>query len=132
MRAQVFGLLLSKIGSFQIVSPVRAQSALMAARSPRMEIEYCPGCRWMLRSAWIAQELLSTFEEQIGEVALQPSQVAGTFEIRAEGTTVWERKADGGFPKAKVLKQKVRDVIAPKKDLGHSESAAAAGGPAVE
>jgi predicted Rdx family selenoprotein len=34
---------------------------------------------------------------------------------------VWERKRDGGFPEAKVLKQRVRDVITPTKDLGHSE-----------
>jgi selenoprotein W-related protein len=62
-------------------------------------------------------------QDQIGEVALQPSAVAGTFEVRAEGVTVWNRKTDGGFPEAKVLKQRVRDVISPDKDLGHSESA---------
>jgi selenoprotein W-related protein len=62
-------------------------------------------------------------QDRIGEVALQPSAVAGTFEVRAEGVTVWNRKTDGGFPEAKVLKQRVRDVISPNKDLGHSESA---------
>ncbi|MGL5495811.1 MAG: Rdx family protein, partial [Aeromonas sobria] len=28
---------------------------------PRIEIRYCTLCRWMLRAAWLAQELLSTF-----------------------------------------------------------------------
>ena len=25
---------------------------------PRVEIEYCTQCRWLLRAAWMAQELL--------------------------------------------------------------------------
>ena len=40
--------------------------------TPRIEIEYCTQCRWLMRAAWIAQELLTTFEGQIGEVALVP------------------------------------------------------------
>lgn len=87
----------------------------------RIEIEYCPKCRWMLRAAWLAQELLSTFETDLSEVALRPSAVSGTFEVRAAGTTVWSRTGEGRFPEAKELKQRVRDVIAPGKDLGHSD-----------
>ena len=30
----------------------------------RIEIEYCTQCRWMLRAAWVAQELLTTFEDR--------------------------------------------------------------------
>ncbi|CAM9977364.1 unnamed protein product [Phaeothamnion confervicola] len=90
---------------------------------PRVVVEYCPGCRWMLRSAWLAQELLSTFETELFEVALRPSRVAGTFEVRVDGKSVWERRRDGGFPEAKVLKQRVRDVVRPGMDLGHSEAA---------
>ena len=36
----------------------------------RVEIEYCTQCRWLMRAAWMAQELLTTFEAEIGEVAL--------------------------------------------------------------
>jgi len=36
---------------------------------------------------------------------------------------IWERKADGGFPEAKVLKQRVRDQIDPQRDLGHNDRA---------
>jgi selenoprotein W-related protein len=77
----------------------------------------------MLRSAWFAQELLYTFGEQIREMALIPdSDTAGRFEIRVEETLLWERKRDGGFPDIKNLKQKVRDIIAPERDLGHLEN----------
>lgn len=89
-------------------------------KSPRIEIEYCTQCRWLLRAAWIAQELLMTFEKEIGEVALQPG-TGGVFEVRAEGTAVWSRSREGRFPDAKELKQRVRDRIAPGKDLGHAD-----------
>ncbi|WP_269531381.1 SelT/SelW/SelH family protein [Chitinimonas sp. BJYL2] len=87
---------------------------------PRIEIHYCTQCRWLLRAAWLAQELLSTFEQEIGEVALQPG-TGGVFEIRVDGVIVWERKTDEGFPDAAALKQRVRDRIAPDRDLGHSD-----------
>jgi selenoprotein W-related protein len=86
----------------------------------RVEIEYCTQCRWMLRAAWMAQELLTTFEQEIGEVALIPG-TGGIFEVRACGTRLWSRKDDGGFPQPKELKQRLRDVIAPGRDLGHSD-----------
>ena len=90
-------------------------------KKPSVLIEYCPGCKWLLRSAWLAQELLSTFESELGEVILKPSETGGTFIITVDGKEVWERKKDNGFPEAKVLKRRVRDIIDPDKDLGHSE-----------
>ena len=66
----------------------------------------------------MAQELLSTFEEELGEVALVPSGT-GIFEIHLGDQLVWCRKRDGGFPEIKELKQRVRDLIAPDKGLGH-------------
>ncbi|CAM9441768.1 unnamed protein product, partial [Chrysoparadoxa australica] len=96
-----------------------------SCRSPRVEIEYCIGCRWMLRSAWLAQELLSTFEAEIGEVALQPSALAGTFEVRVEGAYVFKAEKGGAHScSMQALKQRVRDVISPEKELGHSEAKA--------
>ena len=88
--------------------------------TPRIEIEYCTQCRWLLRAAWMAQELLTTFEKEIGEVALVPG-TGGVFEIRANGDTLWSRKGEGRFPDVKELKQRVRDSIAPEKDMGHSD-----------
>jgi len=87
---------------------------------PKVRILYCPKCKWLLRSAWLAQELLSTFESTIGEVALSPDG-SGVFQVIVEGQIVWDRKIDGGFPDAKELKRRVRDVIASEKDLGHSD-----------
>jgi selenoprotein W-related protein len=87
---------------------------------PRVEIEYCTRCRWLLRAAWTAQELLTTFEAELGEVALQPG-TGGVFEIRVDGETLWSRQADGGFPDLPELKRLVRDRVAPGKPLGHTE-----------
>ena len=39
---------------------------------PIIEIEYCTKCRWLPRSAWIAQELLSTFNDEIKGITLCP------------------------------------------------------------
>jgi selenoprotein W-related protein len=86
----------------------------------RIEITYCTQCNWLLRAAWLAQELLSTFAAELHEVALQPG-TGGIFEVRANGITVWSRKSEGRFPDAKELKQRVRDVIAPDKSLGHTD-----------
>ena len=89
-------------------------------RSPRLEIEYCTQCRWLLRAAWLAQELLTTFVDDLGEVALVPGK-GGVFEVRLDGETIWSRKAEGRFPEAKEVKQRLRDRVAPGRDLGHSD-----------
>ncbi len=86
---------------------------------PRLEIEYCTQCRWLLRAAWTAQELLTTFEKELGEVAFIPG-AGGIFEVRLEGKSIFSREQQGRFPESKELKQLVRDRIAPDKDLGHS------------
>ena len=89
--------------------------------TPRVEIEYCTQCQWMLRAGWLAQELLSTLSADIGEVALIPG-TGGVFKVRVDGNEVWCRKLKGGFPQVKELKALVRDVIAPGRDLGHIDS----------
>jgi selenoprotein W-related protein len=89
-------------------------------RSPRIEIEYCTQCRWLLRAAWIAQELLTTFEQELGGVTMLPG-TGGVFDITLDGRLVWSRKEEGRFPDIKELKRLVRDRIAPDKDLGHTE-----------
>jgi len=86
----------------------------------RVEIKYCTQCRWLMRAAWMAQELLTTFEAELGEVALVPG-TGGIFEVRVDEKMIWSRKERGRFPDIKELKQLVRDQIAPGKDLGHSD-----------
>ena len=90
------------------------------AKKPQITIAYCTQCQWLLRAAWMAQELLSTFGTDLGGVTLAPS-TGGHFEITYDGETLWERKADGGFPEAKILKQRVRDRLDHERSLGHSD-----------
>lgn len=85
---------------------------------PRVTITYCTQCQWLLRATWMAQELLSTFTEDLEEVALRPG-TGGIFLIHCDRELVWDRKRDGGFPDVKTLKQLVRDRIDPARDLGH-------------
>ncbi|OTB08030.1 hypothetical protein M426DRAFT_317538 [Hypoxylon sp. CI-4A] len=105
---------------------------------PRVTIRFCTQCKWMLRAAYFAQELLSTFSTSLGEVSLQPS-TGGTFVVEifyqdpnssptTTATTqqptiqqrvLWDRKIDGGFPETKELKRRVRDTIEPGRNLGH-------------
>ena len=85
-----------------------------------VNIEYCTQCRWLLRAAWMAQELLTTFEDELKAVSLQPG-TGGVFEVRLNGTVLFNRKDHGRFPESKELKQLIRDVIDPSRDLGHSD-----------
>ncbi|MQA89503.1 MAG: SelT/SelW/SelH family protein [Gemmatimonas sp.] len=90
------------------------------ANTPRLEIEYCTGCRWLLRAGWVAQELLTTFQDELGEVALIPGS-GGVFEVRIEGQVVWSRSGEGRLPELAELKRRVRDHVAPDRSLGHSD-----------
>lgn len=95
---------------------------MTAPDKPRVSIEYCPRCGWLLRAAWLAQELLMSFDQDVAAVELVPSAVSGTFQVRVGARTVWDRKLDAGFPQAAELKRLVRDEVAPGRSLGHSES----------
>ena len=90
----------------------------MAAEKPTVTIAYCTQCNWLLRSGWMAQELLSTFAAELGSVTLVPA-TGGLFEIRVGEEVIWERKRDGGFPEVTALKRLVRDRVAPERPLGH-------------
>ncbi len=86
----------------------------------RVEIEYCTQCRWLPRAVWIAQELLTTFEAELAEVALVPGK-GGVLEIRVDGVKVWSLKQEHRLPEPKELKQLVRDLVAPGRKLGHAD-----------
>ena len=116
-----------------LVAPPRARPRTRRLATPipppptkgaRVVISYCPGCKWLLRSAYFAQELLTTFDGgELREVALSPAEIAGTWTVAINDQIVWDRKADGGFPEAKILKRRVRDIVAPDASLGHSDAA---------
>ena len=88
---------------------------------PRLEITYCTQCRWLLRAGWTAQELLTTFPADLGEVALVPG-TGGVFMVRLDDDLLWDRTEQGGFPELSRLKQLVRDRVAPDRSLGHSDN----------
>lgn len=88
---------------------------------PQITIEYCPKCGWMLRATYMAQELLTTFTDDLHGVLLRPSETSGTYQIRVDNETIFDRRIEGRFPEIKELKQLIRDKVNPGKDLGHSE-----------
>ncbi|ATC93593.1 SelT/SelW/SelH family protein [Pseudoalteromonas tunicata] len=85
---------------------------------PTITIHYCVLCQWMLRASWLAQELLSTFSDELEQVALKPAS-KGIFKIYYNDIQIWCRVEDEGFPEAKILKRRVRDILDPERDLGH-------------
>lgn len=90
-------------------------------KKPEVTIEYCPKCGWMLRAAYMAQELLTTFSNELYGVTLKPSEVAGRYTIAVDDTVVFDRKVHGGFAEIREIKQSVRDMVCPGKSLGHSD-----------
>jgi len=90
-------------------------------QKPIVSIEYCPKCGWMLRSTYFAQELLTTFSQELGGITLKPSEKNGTFLISVNDNLIFDRKIKGRFPEIKELKQLVRDITCPEKSLGHSD-----------
>ncbi|WP_348672181.1 SelT/SelW/SelH family protein [uncultured Abyssibacter sp.] len=90
---------------------------------PRIAIEYCTQCRFVLRASWLAQELLFTFADDLAEVALRPS-TGGVFRVLLDEQPLFDRADHHRFPDSKELKQLVRDRIDPTRDLGHSDRGA--------
>ena len=90
-------------------------------RSPTIEITYCRLCGWGLRASWMAQELLTTFAEELGSVTLTPDVTGGVFEVRVDNDLIWSRKEIGHLPDIKELKRLVRDHVAPGRSLGHTD-----------
>jgi selenoprotein W-related protein len=89
---------------------------------PTVTIEYCPKCNWLLRAAYMAQELLTTFSDDLYGITLQPSETEGRYTICIDGKPIFDRKEQGRFPEIKELKQLVRDSVCPDKNLGHSDN----------
>src|SRR5436190_15804802 len=116
-RVQVW---VQAINSWPIITEL--QRSNLSYMKPTIIIEYCPKCGWLLRAAYMAQEFLTTFTEDLKAVTLQPSEINGNFHITIGDKKVFDRKDYGGFPEIKELKQLVRDVAAPGKNLGHTDT----------
>ena len=70
----------------------------------------------------MAQEFLTTFENELSGVTLKPSETNGQYIIHVNDKKIFDRKEYGGFPEIKELKQMIRDVVSPGRDLGHTDS----------
>ena len=68
----------------------------------------------------MAQEILMTLGDEIGELALIPGK-GGVFVIKLDGEILFSRDKERRFPESKEIKQLIRDQIAPEKPLGHSD-----------
>jgi selenoprotein W-related protein len=72
----------------------------------------------MLRAAWMAQELLSAFEGELGEVAVVPGS-GGIFEVRLDGETIASNRESKQMPEVGEVKRLLRDRLAPGRRIGH-------------
>ncbi|HEV8575163.1 MAG TPA: SelT/SelW/SelH family protein [Dehalococcoidia bacterium] len=86
--------------------------------APRVEITYCTKCKFLLRAAWLAQEILTTFESDVEEVALRPGS-GGIFEVRLNGEMIASNADGGPMPDVAAVKRLLRDSFAPGRRIGH-------------
>lgn len=86
--------------------------------APRVEITYCTKCKFMLRATWLAQELLTTFGDELGEVAIVPGS-GGIFEVKLDGEVIATNREDAPMPDPAAVKRTVRDRVAPDRKIGH-------------
>jgi selenoprotein W-related protein len=84
----------------------------------RVDITYCTRCKFLLRATWLAQELLTTFESELDEVALRPGS-GGIFEVRLNGEVIASNAEGTPIPDPAQVKRLLRDRIAPGRQIGH-------------
>lgn len=87
---------------------------------PRVEITYCTKCKFLLRASWMAQELLTTFGAELGEVAIVPGS-GGIFEVALDGEVIASNLDGREMPDPAEVKRAVRDRVSPGKRIGHEE-----------
>ena len=74
-----------------------------------------------MRAAYMAQEMLTSFSDDLDGVLLRPSETSGRYTIFVNNEIIFDRKDEARFPEIKELKQRIRDKAAPGKSLGHSD-----------
>ena len=89
---------------------------------PGVVVEYCARCGFMLRAAWVAQELLKSFEDEVAEVALRPGG-GGVFTVRLDEAPLFSNKEQGRFPEMRELRERLARALGSEKRFGHGTSA---------
>ena len=87
---------------------------------PRVEISYCTKCKFLLRATWMAQELLTTFGAELGEVAIVPGS-GGIFEVTLGGEVIASNRDHAPMPDPADVKRAIRDRVSPDKRIGHED-----------
>lgn len=90
---------------------------------PRIQITYCTKCKFLLRASWMAQELLTTFGAELGEVAIVPGS-GGIFEVALDGEVIASNRDGGAMADPSEVKRLVRDKVSPGKRIGHDAGGA--------
>lgn len=104
----------SRERSLQMEARLSASSPVIS--SPNVSISYCTSCRWLLRAAWLAQELVSAAAEDIASITLipiRPPSNDGVFVLSLDGQDVWDRAKQGGFPEVTDLIQALKSRTPP-------------------
>lgn len=101
--------------------PAILLNMFMKIEKPVITIEYCPKCNWLLRAAYMAQEILTSFDQELEGVLLKPSDINGRYSIFINDRMIFDRKSHGGFLDTSELKLLLRDHVAPGKPMGHHE-----------
>ena len=86
-----------------------------------IEIKFCPKCNWLSRATLISQELLSTYQSDLSSVTLVPSE-SGVFDIVCNQSLIFSRKQESSLIDIAIIKQRIRDLIDPDRNLGHIDN----------
>jgi selenoprotein W-related protein len=66
----------------------------------------------------MAEELLTTFGAELGEVALRPGS-GGIFEVVVDGVVVATNRDHAPVPDPADVKRAIRDLVSPDRKIGH-------------
>ena len=93
-------------------------------QKPTLSITYCRVCHFAPRAAWVAQELLHTFEEHVAGVTLVPGG-GGQFDVALDGELIFSNKTEGRFPEMRELREAIAARIEGAPRPRHSSAASA-------
>src|SRR5258708_26975605 len=93
----------------------RIDKSSVRTMKPTITIEYCPQCGWLLRAAYMAQELLTTLAVHLHPVSLQPATLARTYIISIDGELLFDRRRVPRFHQVKELRQRIPHKVSPQK-----------------
>jgi selenoprotein W-related protein len=79
------------------------------SQKPTISITYCAQCGFEARAAWLAQELLKSYHDQVAGVLLVPG-AGGILDVAIDGEVVYSRWQTGRDPVIKEL----RDALHPR------------------